>query len=106
SIPAGSTLSEFSGAFGELGLSPSAESLQKLLESTDAKPVQKQIDRARWDSVRAGETPGYVLLRYDPETKRFQADDGTVVENPDFLVLEDSPLRFYPATVPPECHNA
>jgi 4-amino-4-deoxy-L-arabinose transferase-like glycosyltransferase len=105
SIPAGSTLSEFSGAFGDLGLSPSAESLQKLLESTDAKPVQKQIDRARWDSVRAGETPGYVLLRYDPETKRFQADDGTVVENPDFLVLEDSPLRFYPATVPPEIHN-
>jgi hypothetical protein len=67
--------------------------------------AQKQIDRARWDSVRAGETPGSRLARYDAKTKRFQADDGTVVENPDFLVLEDSPLRFYPATVPPEIHN-
>ena len=27
------------------------------------------------------------------------------MENPDFLVLEDSPLRFYPATVPPEIRD-
>jgi len=105
SIPPGSTLSEFSSSFGELELSPSADSLQKLLESPESKPVQKQIDRARWDAVRAGERPGYRLARYDPETKQFQADDGTVVENPDFLVLEDSPLRFYPATVPPEIRD-
>jgi hypothetical protein len=55
--------------------------------------------------VRAGRRPGYRLARYDAETKRFQADDGTVVENPDFLVLEDSPLRFYPATVPAEIRD-
>ncbi|MCI0568621.1 MAG: glycosyltransferase family 39 protein [Acidobacteria bacterium] len=104
-IPAGSTIAEFSASFGELELSPTATSLQKLLESAAGTRVQKQIDRARWNDVQAGRRAGYELWRYDPETKRFVAEGGAVPGNPDYLIVEDSPLRFYPAKVPPEIRD-
>jgi hypothetical protein len=104
-IPAGSTISEFSVSFGELELSPSAASLQKLVESATGKGVQMQIDRARWNAVRSGKRGGYELWLYDPETRQFLADGGPVTGNPDYLILEDSPLRFYPAKVPPEIRD-
>ncbi len=104
-IPAGSTISEFSASFGGLELSPSAASLQKPIGSAAGKSVQMQIDRARWNAMRSGKRAGYGLWQYDPETRQFLADGGFVTGNPDYLIVEDSPLRFYPAKVPPEIRD-
>jgi hypothetical protein len=104
-VPAGSSLCEFSSAFGELELSPSGSQLKKLLESATGKSVQERVDRARWEEVRTGARAGYELWQYDSATKQFLADGRAALGGPDFLIVEDSPLRFYPAKVPPEIRD-
>ena len=101
-VPSGSSFSEFSSAFGELELSPSGSQVKKLLVSATGESVQERVDRVRWEEVRTGGRVGYELWQYDPETRQFLADGRPAPGSPDFIIVEDSPLRFYPARVTPE----
>jgi hypothetical protein len=102
SAPAGATVAEFHSDFGEMELSPTPTTLRRLLETQPGKPAENAIARARIGAVEAGAPPGYRLWLFDPGSQSFMEEGIPVAGNPDLLVLEESPLRFYQAEVPAE----
>jgi 4-amino-4-deoxy-L-arabinose transferase-like glycosyltransferase len=106
SIPRGSAILEVSSDFGYLDLSPTLPQLEKeAAESESEGIVNRMIAQARLAAVQNTSRPGYELWRYDPTSKKFLEQGEEVSGFPDFLILEDSPLRFYPANVPAEIHE-
>jgi 4-amino-4-deoxy-L-arabinose transferase-like glycosyltransferase len=107
SIPRGSTISEFSSDFGTLELSPTLSVLEKeLAEAGSGTTVEGILARARIEAVREGGRPGYRLWKYDASSRKYLEDGKEVPGSPDYLILEDSPLRFYQAAVPAEVREA
>ena len=103
SIPQGSTISEFSPDFGTLELSPTLSLLEKELAAAGSgTTVEGSLAGARIEAVREGARPGYRLWEYDASSRKYLEAGKEVAGSPDFLILEDSPLRFYQAAIPTE----